>query len=224
MALPTRTEINAQVAEIFNTISSTPVKIATAMFVLMLTFIAGAWLVFNLMRPLGNKVVTEDNKILLERIQKVCKLVTVEGTFSDIYSYQDYQYYDVSPFRKKALIVVNAKVMVGLDLTKAKFKTDQATKTLTISQIPKAEIMSIDPDLRYYDITEGTFNQFSATELTTITRKAKEQIKAKAEKSELLTMADTQSNALFEMIEFATKDMGWTVQYDPPRTQNILKD
>ena len=67
---PTRAEINAQVVEIFSTISSTPVKIATAMLVLMLTFIAGAWLVFNLMRPLGNKVVTEDNKILLEKYKK----------------------------------------------------------------------------------------------------------------------------------------------------------
>jgi Protein of unknown function (DUF4230) len=144
MTLPTYAEINAQIGEIFKTISSTPVKIATAMLVLMLTFIAGAWLVFNIMRPTGGKIVTEDSKILLEKIQKVCKLVTVEGTFSDIYSYQDYQYYDVSPFRKKALIVVNAKVLVGLDLSKAKFKTDEATKTLTISQIPAAEIMSID--------------------------------------------------------------------------------
>jgi Protein of unknown function (DUF4230) len=224
MTLPTYAEINAQIGEIFKTISSTPVKIATAMLVLMLTFIAGAWLVFNIMRPAGGKVVTEDSKILLEKIQKVCKLVTVEGTFSDIYSYQDYQYYDVSPFRKKALIVVNAKVLVGLDLSKAKFKTDEATKTLTISQIPTAEIMSIDPDLRYYDITEGTFNQFSATELTTITRNAKKQIQEKAEKSELLKMANTQSNTLFDILEYTTKDMGWTLQYDPPRTTTILKD
>jgi Protein of unknown function (DUF4230) len=224
MTLPTYAEINAQIGEIFKTISSTPVKIATAMLVLMLTFIAGAWLVFNIMRPAGGKVVTEDSKILLEKIQKVCKLVTVEGTFSDIYSYQDYQYYDVSPFRKKALIVVNAKVLVGLDLSKAKFKTDEATKTLTISQIPAAEIMSIDPDLRYYDITEGTFNQFSATELTTITRNAKKQIQEKAEKSELLKMANTQSNTLFDILEYTTKDMGWRLQYDPPRTTTILKD
>jgi hypothetical protein len=165
--------------------------------------------------------VEEDHKILLEKVQKVCKLVTVEGTFSDIYTYQDYQYYDVSPFRKKALIVVNAKVLVGLDLTKAKFETNQATKTLTISQIPPAEIMSIDPDLRYYDITEGTFNQFSPTELTTITRNAKEQIKKKAENSELLRMANTQSNTLFDLIEFSCKDMGWTVQFNPPRNSAL---
>ena len=181
--------IKGQIGDILQLISSTPVKIAAVMFALMLTFMAGAYFVFSIIQLNNGKIVTEDSKILLEKVQKVCKLVSVEGTFSDIYSYQDYQYYDVSPFRKKALIVVNAKVLVGIDLTKAKFATNQATKTLTISQIPAAEILSIDPDLRYYDITEGTFNQFSATELTTITRKAKEQIKAKAEKSELLTMA-----------------------------------
>jgi hypothetical protein len=73
-------------------------------------------------------------------------------------------------------------------------------------------------------ITEGTFNQFSATELTTITRNAKKQIQEKAEKSELLKMANTQSNTLFDILEYTTKDMGWTLQYDPPRTTTILKD
>jgi Protein of unknown function (DUF4230) len=125
--------------------------------------------------------------------------------------YKDYQYYDVSLFQKKALIVVNAKVLVGIDLTKAKFKTDNATKTLTISNIPPVEIIAIDPDMRYYDITEGTFNAFSPDELSKLLANAKEQIHLKAQKSELMKAAEQQSNTIFDMIEMLCKDMGWTV-------------
>ncbi|MEY4926732.1 MAG: hypothetical protein RI894_1168, partial [Bacteroidota bacterium] len=141
------------------------VVLTTVLVLFVLTFLAGLAVAIKLLKPVAT-VKTEDSKVLLEKVQKVCKLVTVEGTFSDIYSYKDYQYYDVSLFQKKALIVVNAKVLVGVDLTKASFKADHTAKTLTISQIPSAEIMSIDPDMRYYDISEGTFNQFSADELS----------------------------------------------------------
>ena len=47
--------------------------------------------------------VTEESKILLEKIKTVSKLVTVEGYFSEIYDYQEYWGYDLSPFRKKSL-------------------------------------------------------------------------------------------------------------------------
>ena len=185
--------------------------VVTGLFVL--TFLIGLGVAAKFFR-LSAPVVTEDSKILLEKVQKVCKLVTVEGTFSDIYSYKDYQYYDVSLFQKKALIVVNAKVLVGIDLTKAKFKTDATAKTLTISNIPPAEIMSIDPDMRYYDITEGTFNRFSPEDLSKLLANAKAQIRTKAEKSDLMITADKQGNIIFDMIEMLCNDMGWTVVWD----------
>ncbi len=174
------------------------------------TFVAGLAVAVRMFTP-EKAVVTEDSKVLLEKVQKVCKLVTVEGTFSDIYSYKDYQYYDMSFFQKKALIVVNAKVLVGIDLSKAKFTADHTAKTLTVSNIPAAEIMAIDPDMRYYDISEGTFNRFTAEELTKLLTNAKAQIKTKAEKSQLMVSANTQENVIFDMIEMLCKDMGWTV-------------
>ena len=186
------------------------------------TFVAGLAVAVRVFTPTA-PVVTEDSKVLLEKVQKVCKLVTVEGTFSDIYSYKDYQYYDVSLFQKKALIVVNAKVLVGIDLTKAAFKADHTAKTLTITNIPAAEIMAIDPDMRYYDISEGTFNSFSPEELTKLLTNAKAQIKAKAEKSDLMASADKQGNVIFDMIEMLCADMGWKVVWGDKGVKPLQK-
>lgn len=180
---------------------------------LVLSFFVGIGITARFFRA-NEALVTEDSKVLLEKVERVCKLVTVEGTFSDIYSYKDYQYYDVSLFQKKALIVVNAKVLIGVDLTKAKFTTDHTTKTLTISNIPPAEILAIDPDMRYYDITEGTFNNFTPEELSKLLANAKTQIRTKAEKSDLLKTADKQANVIFDMIEMLATDGGWKVVWD----------
>lgn len=106
-------------------------------------------------------VVTENSTVLLERIKQVAKLVTVEGYFSEIYDYKDYYGYDLSFFRKKALLRVKAKVSVDYDLEKMKITALPDTRTIRINGIPPAEILSIEHDLDYYDLQEGLFNSFS---------------------------------------------------------------
>jgi hypothetical protein len=49
--------------------------------------------------------------ILLNHIQKVAKLTTVEGSFSEIYEKTSFKYFDISPFTKKVLVRVKAKVL-----------------------------------------------------------------------------------------------------------------
>jgi len=81
---------------------------------------------------------TEDSVVLLEKIRTVCKLVTAEGEFSEIYSYKSSYPFDFSFFTKKALIRVKAKVSVGYDLTKIKIEPDTKNHTLIISGMPPA--------------------------------------------------------------------------------------
>ena len=40
--------------------------------------------------------------VVVEKMEKVLKLVTVEATLSEIYNYKDFYSYDISPLRKKA--------------------------------------------------------------------------------------------------------------------------
>lgn len=156
----------------------------------------------------------EQSKILLEKVKTVAKLITVEGYFSEVFNYKDYWGYDVFLFQKKALVLVKAKVSVGYDLGQMKMNADGKTKTLTISQLPEPQILSIDHDLSYYDISEGTFNSFSAEDYSKIQEKVKNFIKEKAEQSDLNQKAKAQGNQMLEVIKFMAESAGWSFKIE----------
>jgi hypothetical protein len=159
-------------------------------------------------------VVQQNGVVLLERIKQVAKLITVEGYFSEIYDYQDYYGYDLSFFRKKALIRVKAKVSVGYDLEKMKVTSDVATRTIRLSGIPPAEILSIEHDLDYYDVQEGFFNEFSTEDYDKLNASAKEFIRKKALESDLVKNATTQRNSMIETMRFMAESMGWKLEVE----------
>lgn len=156
--------------------------------------------------------ITESKSALMERIEKVFKLVAVEGHISEIYSYKDYYYYDISPFRKKALIRVNAKVSVGYDFENIAFKIDEQNKTITIDSIPQAQILSIDHDLEYYDLDEGSFNNFSGEELTKLNDSAKKYALEKAKESDLFDRAEEQKVDVLKMVQYMASTQGYTLE------------
>ena len=163
----------------------------------------------------GGVTSEEQSQVLMERIKAVTKLVTVEGYFSEIYDYEDYWNYDISLFRKKALIRVKAKVSVGYDLTKMSIEVIPERKLLIISDLPDPSIISIDHDLDYYDITEGTFNTFSEEDYNMMNRNAKEKIKQAAISSDLFLAAEEQSNNMLDLIKFMVEGAGWQLQFKP---------
>lgn len=165
----------------------------------------------------------EQSQVLLEKIKTVCKLVTVEGYFSEVYDYKEYWGYDLSPFRKKALIRIRAKVSVGYDLTKMHFETQPHLKKIIISQLPDPEIMSIDHDLDYYDITEGTFNSFSEADYNKMNKNAKEKVRKEANNSDLFLTAEAESAQVFDIIGFMVEGAGWTLEFKP-RDEGVAVD
>ncbi len=159
---------------------------------------------------------TEEQSVVLKnRIETVAKMVTVEGYFSEVYDYKSYWGYDFSPFRKKALVRVKAKVSVGYDLEQMKVETRSLEKKVIISNLPDPEILSIDHDLDYYDLSQGTFNAFSAEDYNKINSTAKDLIESKAKESDLFITADEQSNKMLEMIEYMVESAGWELEYAP---------
>jgi len=149
------------------------------------------------------------SQVLLENVKTVCKLITVEGSFSDIYSHKDYYWQDFSFFRKKALLKVKAKVGVGYDLSKYTFDMDDATKTITLKKNTRPEILYVDTDVNYYDISEGTFNSFKPVELTELNQKAKQHIRDQAQVSSLIESAEKQGKQVDELIRLITEQAGW---------------
>lgn len=164
---------------------------------------------------IGEVTAEEQSQVLLEKIKTVAKLVTVEGYFSEVYDYKDYWSYDLSPFRKKALIRVKAKVSVGYDLSKMSIEAIPEQKLLIISNLPDPSIISIDHDLDYYDITEGTFNTFSEKDYTMLNKNAKEKIRQTAISSDLFLAAEQQSNNMLDLVKFMVEGAGWQLEFKP---------
>ncbi len=153
--------------------------------------------------------VQENSDVVLEQIKTVAKLISVEGYFSEVYDYQDYWGYDWSWFRKKALVRVKAKVSVGYDLGQMKIDALPEEKTIVVSNLPKPEILSIDHDLDYYDISEGTFNSFTEADYNRINTNAKKYIEARAQESNLIKTAEEEGNQALELMRFIAESAGW---------------
>ena len=133
----------------------------------------------------SKRLATKQSVILLDKVKKVCKFITVEGDFAEIYHYEDVKqkFLKLISSKKKALVVVNAKAHVGFDLSKIKLKANNRSRTIQLNDFPKAEILSIETSLNYYDKQDGYFNKFDASDLTELHTDAKKHIAEKIPES-----------------------------------------
>lgn len=157
--------------------------------------------------------VIEETTLIQEQLRNVRKLVVTEGHYSEVLTFKDQQKYFLIPFEKKALVVVNADVTVSYDLSKIEYDINEANKTITIKNIPKEEI-KISPDLKFYDIQESTFNEFSHEDYNKINKQVKESLRKKIEKSTLKSNAQNRLISELSKILILTNTMGWTLQYN----------
>jgi predicted SPOUT superfamily RNA methylase MTH1 len=153
--------------------------------------------------------------LLLDKIKRVSKFITVEGDFAEIYHYEDVKekFLKLISSRKKALVVINAKAHVGFDLSKIKLKSNLKTKTVVLTHFPQPEVLSIESDINYYDKKDGMFNKFEATDLTELHTKAKEHIREKIPESGLYNLAKQEALEAIQLIENLVETIGWRLDY-----------
>ena len=159
----------------------------------------------------NNRQLKQQSVLLLEKIKQVCKLITVEGEFSEIFTHRDEKnlFFKLLQMEKKALIIVKAKVLIGFDLTKINIEINSNTKQVKLSHFPEPEILSIDSDLEYYDVQKGIINKFSETDLTNMNKKSKDFIRDKVERSHLIGIAKNQANDTISVIRQLIESVGW---------------
>ena len=194
------------------------------LFTILIAFILGLYLSSGSWWPWSQKHVEEQATAIVERIEKVAKLVTVSGYFTEIYDYKDYYGYNWSIFRKKALIRVKANVLAGYDLDQISVNANSSTRTIVIGGLPKPEILSIDHDLDYYDMTEGTFNSFTTEDLNRLNMQAKNFIEQTALQSDLLTQAEERGQELIETIRFLVEGQGWILKIEDAKIDDRKTD
>ncbi len=172
--------------------------------------------IFSLFRRKQNKELTkQQSTVLLDKIQSVCKLISVEGDFAEIYHYENTKegFMSLLSSKKKALVVVKAKAHIGYDLKKLNLKADNKNKRIILTDFPEPEILSIEPDLQFYDIKNGLFNSFSPDDLTKLNLEAKDHIKQKIPESGLMVTAKKEALQAVLLVEKIVETIGWTLDY-----------
>lgn len=166
----------------------------------------------------------EQGTVLLEKIKTVSKLVTIEGYFSEVWRVKkSYDYYPDFLYGKSAILKVKGKVSVGYDLEQMEIESFPDEKMIVISNLPSPEIISVDHDLEYFSLQEGSFTSFSSKELSEFNRTAKDTLIAAAQRSSLFNAANEKGNDMVKLIELIAKDAGWKVKYtNGPNAPSIL--
>ena len=158
---------------------------------------------------------TEQSTILMEKIRKVWKLITVEGDFAEIYHYENVRerFLSMVTSKKKAIILINAKVHIGFDLSKIKMEAINEKRVIRLTEFPKPEVLSLETDFKYYDKKEGLFNKFDSTDLTELNINAKDYIMQKIPESGLLETARNKALEAVLMMQNIVETIGWTLDY-----------
>ena len=182
--------------------------------------ILGAAVVGLVVYFLRNKFVRnkteEQSVVLLQKIRNVSKMITVEGDFSEIMHFEDVKdvFLSLVTSRKKAIVLANAKVLIGFDMKKIKLSSNPEKKKLILEHFPSPEILSIETDIQYYDVSNGLFNKFAANDLSELNKKVKQNIEGKIPDSELLYSAKSKALDTVKMIEQLVSTFGWHLDYN----------
>ena len=195
---------------------------------LILGAITMYWM-FSLFRKKKSKELTEhQSTVLLEKIKSVCKLISVEGDFAEIYKYENTKerFLSLVSSKKKALIVINAKAQIGYDLQKIFMHADNEKKKIILTNFPEPEVISIEPELEFYDIQNGLFNTFTPNDLTSLNKEAKKHILEKIPESGLMDTAKREAVEAVLIIEKIVETIGWKLDYTalkiPEKQKNLL--
>lgn len=197
------------------------------MSLLILGLLLGAvimFLVLRLAKKSTQNVVKENSHTVVESIRKVFKIVFAEGQFSELYNYEETKkLFGFIPSRKRALVIIKAKVLVGYDFAKCSWEINEQTQTIRMISFPEPEILSIEPDYLYYDFDEGFLNLLGREDLTRIQVNGKKQVEMAAMNSHLPKIAaDQMRTLLMEVVQSRNWRLEDSYKITEAETKNIL--
>ncbi len=183
--------------------------------------IAAGFGIFSVYNKFTNKegtLIKNESVVLLEKVEKVFKVVLAEGHFSEIYDHssQSEVLFGLTTVNKKALIVAKAKVLVGFDFAKVKIRWEEGSRRMIIEEFPEPEILSTDSDYKFYDIDHGMFNKFKNEEYTALLADAKQTMQNQAIASELPKIAKKQAVVMLSQM---ASSMGWNIDFRLPAAE-----
>ncbi len=194
---------------------------------LLLGTLLGVMLTYWGMQFFNNKKNSQQTEkqsvVLMEKIKSVCKLISVEGDFAEIYHYENTKnhFLNLVTSKKKAILLINAKAHIGYDLSQIKLESNNNKKEIILTHFPEPKILTVETDVKYYDKVDGYFNKFNAADLTGLNKEAKSFIVEKIPESGLIDSAKKEALDTILMIEQLLETTGWKLNYSQLILPNI---
>ncbi len=167
---------------------------------LVIGLVLGAVIMFLIWKLNNQKkgtVVKESSHTVVESIRKVFKIVLAEGYFNELYNFEDTKkLFGLIPSTKRALVIIQGKVLVGYNFEKCKWEVDETNQKIRLISFPEPEIISIETEYKYYNFDEGIFNLLSREDLMRIQANGKKKVEMAAIKSDLPKMAAEQMRTM----------------------------
>ena len=169
---------------------------------LLIGFLAvrAAWRSFDPLAPLdearkGRTTIT--NAVVAGKVQSVAKLVTTETLVRDVVTYENTRLGST----KRALVVVTAKVLAGIDLERGTaINVDHLQRRVRVV-IPAASVLGVEiTEMRTWDERSGLWNRFTPADRDTIFAIAREQLTRTAEETGALAHANTSARRVLEAL------------------------
>jgi len=175
------------------------ILIAVCVVVLGLT-----WLTSRLSLLPNNTTV--NHSVVVERVQKVAKLVSSETTLRDVIIYEDTWYAST----KRSLVVVTGKVLAGINLDAgSSVQIDEKAKRIAIT-LPQPDILGIEiTEMKTYDEQRGLWNPFTAADRDALFQRAREQLE---KTSRDLKITETARQSARDLLEGMFTSNGYSVE------------
>ncbi|MBQ0116386.1 MAG: DUF4230 domain-containing protein [Flavobacterium sp.] len=187
----------------------------------MLVFMMLGAFIYHFYVKSSDPAFQDESQIIQEQLKNVSKLVVNEAKLSKIFTYKDQQSYmmNLISFDKKAMVVVDADVLIMYDLSKLTYEIDEKNKIVKITHIPEEEI-KVTPHIKIYDVEQSTFNTFKGADYNKITEKVTREFNEKIKHSNLTKNA--KNRLVSELAKFlvVTQSLGWTLEYGAVQINN----
>lgn len=159
---------------------------------------------------------------IMKSVESISKLMVLEGQFTETYTYQERSkvFFDLIPLEKKAIVILNAKVIIGYDLKKMVIFVDKENKRVVIEKLPQEEV-NIIPDIKFYDIQASTFTSFNKDDINKVQDDAKAKIEQQIEQSTLKLQARQRLLENLNSLVQISNAIGWKVE---DKTNTILQE
>ena len=149
---------------------------------------------------------TVNHSVVVERVQKVAKLVSSETTLRDVVIYEDTWYGST----KRSLVVVTGKVLAGINLdTGSSVQIDEKARKIMIT-LPQPQILGIEiTEMKTYDEQRGLWNPFNAADRDAVFQNAREQLE---KTSRDLKITETARQSARELLQGMFASNGYSVE------------